>query len=745
MARILVALGAFVVLLASAAASAAVLRTPDARFAGLPGYAYAPRYAEVPWGGGRVRMHYVDEGPRDGALVLLLHGQPSWSYMYRDVIAGLTAKGFRVVAPDLIGYGRSDKPAAMDDYSYERQLRALDAFVRSRDLRDATLVVHDWGGLLGLPVLAAMPDRFARVALFNTSLNDGTDPEAPAFKAGFDRWIELLRTVPLVEADKVIAAQTARRPPDAVLAAYMAPFPDGRYQSGVRRMSALIPRTPDYPRARENAAVRRFLGTWKKPVLIAFSEDSDRIHPGQFALFNRLFPRDSIWAATKLPGTKHFLFEDRPDLAVEWLAAFAGGKAPPVAEAPPAADPPAAPSLSGERLQRDVETYVGFGDQRTGTRASAETLDWLDGRLRALGYATRRSALPVTRHDVRSAELRVGGQNIADGMPVWPVVWTGARGVAGPLRPLEAAREGDLVYAKLPFSPYASVFDPAYRPIMARIAALRPRAVVAVTEHPTGEVVALNVRGAEESGRAAPRDFPFLLVGQKHAAALDAAAKSGAPVTLTLAGRGEAARAANLVAEAGPPGAKAVVVSTPKNGWFRSGGERGPGVAVALGLAEWLRTSRPDLPVRFVFTSHHELGGAGMKAALADPAFAPDRVRLWLHLGANIATREARATAGGVVRDEAANRQRGLAASPVLVPVLRRAFAHQPALAVEAIEPGRTVGEIALVARAGGYAAAGAVGYQLLHHTRLDDAESTSPAVLEPFARGLAAFLAEVE
>ena len=222
----------------------AVLRTDDARFAHLPDYAFAPNYREVPWGERKVQMHYVDSGPRDGKLVVLLHGQPSWSFMYRRIIRRLADQGHRVIAPDLIGYGRSDKPANMDDYSYARHLAAVRSLIEQLDLRDATLVVHDWGGLLGLPTAAAMPDRFPRLAIFNSSLNDGSDAESPQFAAGFDRWIELLRTAPIVEVDKVIAAQTATTLAPEVLAAYMAPYPDGSWQAGVRRMSALIPRKP---------------------------------------------------------------------------------------------------------------------------------------------------------------------------------------------------------------------------------------------------------------------------------------------------------------------------------------------------------------------------------------------------------------------------------------------------------------------------------------------------------------------
>lgn len=727
-------------------AQAQPLRTPDARFAGLPGYAFAPHYVDVPWGDGRVRMHYVDEGPRRADPILLLHGQPSWSYMFRAVIAGLVARGHRVIAPDLIGYGRSDKPREMADYSYDRHLRALRALIEGLNLRRATLAVHDWGGLLGLPTLAAMPDRFARVALFNTSLNDGSDPETPQFRAGFDRWIALLRTAPLVEVDRVIAAQSAATIPSETLRAYMAPFPDGSYQSGVRQMSALIPRTPDYPRARENGEVRRWLGTWRRPVLIAFSEDSERLHPGQFALFNRLFPATSIWASLRLPGTRHFLFEDRPDLIVTYLDAFASGQRPPVVSAAPDTTlrpPPGADdALTGARLQADVARYAGCGDQRTGTAAAASTLRWLEERLRAAGYRTSRVPLPVRRYDIDRAEATVGASRIDDGIPLWPVVWTGDTGIAGRLRLLDQAdATGDIVLARLPFSPGASLYDPRYREIVGALRRTRLTAAILVTEHPSGEAVALNVRDDAEAALG----FPVLVVGQRHLATLNEAMRAGTVVRLRIDGRTVDAADFNLIAERGPAEAPALVVSTPRNGWFRSGGERGPGIALALALANHIARTQPNRPVRFLFTSHHELGGAGIRQALSDPRFSADRVRAWVHLGANIATSEARFEGGRLERLAGPNARRGAAASGPLLELARRQFAAVPSLPVEDLAAGNAVGEIRLIARDRTHPMMALVGYQLLHHTRLDTEASTNHAVLEPVARALAAIVAELE
>jgi haloalkane dehalogenase len=725
-----------------AALAQEVLRTPDARFATLPDYRFAPRYVDVPWGELLVRMHFVDEGPRDGPVVLMLHGQPSWSFIYRKLISGMAARGFRVIAPDLIGYGRSDKPARMEDYSYARHIGAVEALIGQLKLRDATLVVHDWGGLIGLPIAARQPERFTRLALFNTSLNDGSDIESPQFKAGFDRWIELLRTVPLVEADKVIAAQVARQPPPDVLAAYMAPHPDGSYQSGLRRMSALIPRTPADLQAKENGEARAALRTWTKPVMIAFSEDSDRIHPGQFRLFSELFPKDAIWYARRIPGTRHFLFEDRPDVVLALLAAFAKGEAQPPKEPRAVVSPSSAPAmLRGPALQSDVATYVAFGDQRTGSPASLRSLDWMDQQLRSAGYRTRREALPVAYSNIARAELRIGDRRIDDGLPMWPVSFTAKQGVHGRLVRADEAGPGDIAMVRLPFSPYASLFDPAYRPIFADILRRRPAGLVAVTEHASGEVVALNVRDASDRGAAQRMPLPALLLGQKHQATLDAAL--GKTVQLTVQGTTTNAADANLIAEAGPDNGSLLVLSTPRNGWFAAGGERGPGIAMILGLARWLREAHPHVRVRLIVSSHHELGGLGMKAVLdrLDPI---EPIALWLHLGANIATREAEARGAGLVWTDAANARRGVGVSPPLLPLAKQAFAPVAGLAVEPLDEARAVGEAALIARAGSFSVAGLVGYQLLHHTRLDTADATAPSILEATANAVSGFLTRV-
>lgn len=715
------------------------LVTPENRFQNLPDYEFATKNADLAWGLCKARMHYVDLGPRDGTPILLLHGQPSWSFMYRRIIQQLAKQGFRVVAPDLIGYGRSDKFTNAEAYSYARHRESIAAFIKTLDLKDTILVVHDWGGLIGLPLVAQEPDRFAKLVLLNTSLNDGTDPESTSFKAGFDRWIEHLRTVPLVNADKVIAAQSSTQLSPDVLAAYMAPYPDGRYQSGLRQMSALIPRKPSDPGAAENTAARATLSNWTKPVLIAFSEDSERLHPGQFDRFGSLFSKSADLRQIRVAGSKHFLVEDKPDEIARQIISFAQGDHPVATDKVQAQN--TAGSLSGAELYKSVEQYTGFGEQRTGSAASATALDWIEKRLTSLGYRTRRMPVPFTFHDVRSTLAEIPGKQIADGFPLWPPQSTGTEGVSGTLRPLGDAGIDDIALVRFPFSPIASIYDPAYQPIVEHIARARPRGVIAITEHPSGEVVALNVRQVGDPRLA----MPFLLVGQKYAASLTTAATALAQARIAIDELSTDGFDANLVADSGPANEKAIVISTPKNGWFGVGGERGPGIAIALGLAEWLKVHRPTVPVRLVFTSHHELGGQGMKAALDDPAFAPAKIRVWLHLGANIAVRDARPEGGIANRSDSPSPYRSVTASDVMIAKLRAAFAGAPDVPIKPASKGRSIGEAVLIARAGIEPVVGISGYQLLHHTRLDDISSVAPGHLEALAAALSRFLGSLE
>ncbi len=289
------------------------LATPIERFVNLPGDAFPRRFVDVGEAGAPLRMAYVDEGPASGPIVVLVHGQPTWSYMWRHVIAPLAGAGYRVIVPDLIGYGMSDKPVDADAYTYALQQARLSRFVTGvAGEKPVTLVVHDWGGLLGLPLAAGDPDRYQRLVVLDTSLNDGTDVESAMFKAGFDQWLEILRSAPKIPWGEIVRRRTSRAMIDAEVAAYDAPFPDRTFETGPRTMSSRIPRRPEDLGAAENAVARQAFRTWPNPVMIAFSQGSNATHPGQHAMFSALFPPERIHADLTIPGALHFLPEDKP-------------------------------------------------------------------------------------------------------------------------------------------------------------------------------------------------------------------------------------------------------------------------------------------------------------------------------------------------------------------------------------------------------------------------------------------------
>jgi haloalkane dehalogenase len=283
------------------------LRTPDERFADLPDFPYEPRYTEVDDGdGGRLRVAYVDEGPADGETVLLLHGEPSWSFLYRRMIPVLTTAGLRVVAPDLVGFGRSDKPVDRCDYSYARHVGWMrQALLDGLGLRDVTLVGQDWGGLIGLRLVAEHPDRFARVVVANTGLPTGDQPMSEAFLV----WQQFSQESPRFEIGRIIQNGTVTELPPEVVAAYDAPFPDDRYTAGARVFPALVPTRPDDPAAAANRAAWEVLARWEKPFLTAFS-DQDPITGGGDRVFRTLVPGAEDMAHTTLSGGGHFLQED---------------------------------------------------------------------------------------------------------------------------------------------------------------------------------------------------------------------------------------------------------------------------------------------------------------------------------------------------------------------------------------------------------------------------------------------------
>ncbi len=291
------------------------LRTPDERFADLPDFPYAPRYVEVDDGegeGGRLRVGYVDEGPADGETVLLLHGEPSWSFLYRHMIPVLVDAGLRVVAPDLVGFGRSDKPADRADHTYARHVGWMrQALLDELDLRDVTFVGQDWGSLIGLRLVAENPDRFARVVLANGGLPTGDRPMPEAFQA----WRRFSQESPDFRIGQVVSNGSATGLAPEVVAAYEAPFPDERYTAGPRVLPALVPADADDPAAPDNRAAWEVLSRWEKPFLTAFS-DGDPITRGGERVFQKLVPGAQGMPHTTLAGGGHFLQEDvGPELA----------------------------------------------------------------------------------------------------------------------------------------------------------------------------------------------------------------------------------------------------------------------------------------------------------------------------------------------------------------------------------------------------------------------------------------------
>jgi haloalkane dehalogenase len=241
------------------------VRTPDERFENLPGYPFEPHYAEVDG----LRIHYVDEGPRNGAVILMLHGEPSWSYLYRKMIPIFAAAGFRAIAPDLVGFGRSDKPVRREDYTYQRHVDWVRGLLfDALDLREINLVCQDWGGLIGLRLVGEHPDRFARVVAANTLLPTGDDPPGPAFEA----WRKFSQEVPTFPTGQIINGATKTELTPEVIAAYDAPFPDDTYQAGARQFPTLVPITPDDPAAPANRAAWKSLLAFDKPFLTAFSD-----------------------------------------------------------------------------------------------------------------------------------------------------------------------------------------------------------------------------------------------------------------------------------------------------------------------------------------------------------------------------------------------------------------------------------------------------------------------------------------
>lgn len=293
-----------------------VLRTPEARFEGLTDWPYAARYRNITDADGTVlRLAYVEEGPPHAPPVLLLHGEPSWSYLYRYIIAGLVTRGHRVLAPDLIGFGRSDKPAARTDYTYERHVDWLGQWFVGLDLTDVTLFCQDWGGLLGLRLVAAYPERFSGVVAANTGL-----PIGIGWSEGFAAWLKFSQEVPSLPIGRLLDGGSARSLTAAEIAAYDAPFPDDHYKEGARQFPVLVPITPEHASVAENLAAWQALEAFDKPFVTAFS-DADPVTKGGEKIFQARVPGTKDQPHATLPGG-HFLQEDSPAAIVDIVDAL---------------------------------------------------------------------------------------------------------------------------------------------------------------------------------------------------------------------------------------------------------------------------------------------------------------------------------------------------------------------------------------------------------------------------------------
>ncbi len=289
------------------------LRTPDACFENLPGYDFEPNYVDIDG----LRMHYVDAGPADAKPVLLLHGEPSWSYLYRKMIPPLAAAGHRVIAPDLIGFGKSDKPDRQLDYNYAGHVAWMWQFVEALELHNITLFGQDWGALIGLRVAAEHEERFSRIAIGNGALPTGDHPMPPAFM----EWREFARMSPKFHIGRIIQSATETDLADDVVAAYDAPFPDDNYKEGTRAFPSLVPIRADDPASDANRAAWQVLQNWQKPFLTTFS-DRDPIMSGGERVFQKLVPGAAGQNHVTIEGAGHFLQEDKGEEIADVLIAF---------------------------------------------------------------------------------------------------------------------------------------------------------------------------------------------------------------------------------------------------------------------------------------------------------------------------------------------------------------------------------------------------------------------------------------
>lgn len=296
------------------------VRTPDSAFADVPDWPFTPRYVEVD----SLRVHYIAEGPAEGPQIVLLHGMPAWSFLWRTTIPPLVDAGFRVIAPDLVGFGRSDKPTRQDDYTLANHVRWLSGTLQAIGVEGATVVLNDWGGLVGLRVAAEDRGRMLqRLVVMDTSLNNGSDDFSDQYLQGFRLWLRFWSDTPFPQLSPgaVVASQTPGLPAEAV-AAYDAPFASEEYVAGLRINDRLYPLTADAPGAAENARAREELRRWPHPTCLCFSAAAERFHPGQHDMFRALLPPDRVWRDVVMAGTGHFLAEQRGRELAELISEF---------------------------------------------------------------------------------------------------------------------------------------------------------------------------------------------------------------------------------------------------------------------------------------------------------------------------------------------------------------------------------------------------------------------------------------
>ncbi len=295
-----------------------ILRTPDERFANIPDFPYQPNYLEINDSElGNLRLAYIDEGLKDAAVILCMHGEPSWSYLYRKMIPLFLASGYRVIAPDLIGFGRSDKPSDRAAYTYSKHVAWMTGWLTALELNEITLVAQDWGGLIGLRLVADMPDRFARVSISNTGLPTG-DLEVTD---GFKKWLEFTQTVEEFDIGFCLNMFDNGSLSDAEKDAYRAPFPSEEYKAGAREFPALVPITPEHPGAADNRKACKVLSQWEKPMLLCFA-DSDPVTKPWERFFREEVPGTKGQPHITLHG-HHFIQEEDGErwasAVIDWI------------------------------------------------------------------------------------------------------------------------------------------------------------------------------------------------------------------------------------------------------------------------------------------------------------------------------------------------------------------------------------------------------------------------------------------